>query len=231
MPCSNSFLQLAIPIAARSSRLSKIQVTEVLQELNRFHPCVTFIPNYFETTGDLDQKTSLRELGSTPFFTKEIDEAVLNGQCRLGIHSAKDLPDSLEPGLSLICLTNGLDPSDSLVLRQGISIDTLPKGAKIATSSIRREENLLAVRPDLCFQDVRGVIEKRLELLDSGRIDGVIIAEAALIRLNLTHLNRVLIPGPTAKWQGRLAVTARKEDAEMRYLFASFNSLTEMSLT
>ncbi|WP_079989460.1 hydroxymethylbilane synthase [Candidatus Protochlamydia phocaeensis] len=223
MQCSNKYasvIQMAIPVGARSSPLSRVQVKEVLQALQQYHPLVDFIVHFLSTTGDQDQSTSLRTLDKTDFFTKEIDLGILSGHFRLGIHSAKDLPAPLPKGLSLICLTKGVDAADVLVLRDGETLASLPSQACIATSSARREECVKLLRTDLSFCDLRGTIEQRLAKLERKEADGVVVAEAALIRLGLTHLNRIRLPGPTAEGQGQLAVVALEGDQEMRTLFA-----------
>ncbi len=221
MPCSNkSTASLILSVGARASPLSQAQVKEILCALQQFHPHVQFEIHILSTVGDRDQTTSLRTLGRTDFFTKDIDNCVLEGRCRLGIHSAKDLPDPLTKGLSLLCLTRGLDAADVLVLRASDTLQSLPVGARIATSSIRREEAVHQLRSDLSFCDLRGTIEQRLTKLDTREADGVVVAEAALIRLNLTHLNRIRLPGPTAEGQGQLAVVGRANDQEMHALFA-----------
>jgi hydroxymethylbilane synthase len=219
-----SFLKFPIQVGARSSPLSQVQIKEVLTELRKYVPEASFTPLFFSSTGDLDQKTSLRSLDKTDFFTKEIDEALLKGQCRIGIHSAKDLPSSLADGLALICLTRGLDSSDSLVLRDGATLASLPLNACIATSSLRREDAVKELRSDLTFKDLRGTIEKRLAKLETGEADGVVVAEAALIRLGLTHLNRIRLPGDTVEGQGQLAILAKVDDQEMKDLFSLLDS-------
>lgn len=211
-------------MGARSSPLSQRQVQEVLAELRQTYPDIDFTCQYVATIGDKDQQTSLRTLGKTDFFTKEVDELVLNGSCRIGIHSAKDLPDPLAKGLKLICLTKGVDSSDALVLRPGMTINTLPVGACVATSSIRREEAVRTLRSDLTFCDIRGTISQRLAKLEQGHVDAVVIAEAALIRLNLTHLNRIRLPGETVPGQGQLAILARDSDQGMQELFACMDA-------
>lgn len=208
-----------IAVGARSSPLSRVQVQEVLKEIQQDHPEIEFDLHALLTTGDRDSHTSLRTLGKTDFFTREIDELVLKGVCRLGIHSAKDLPDPLADGLVLICLTKGVDPSDSLVLRDDETLETLRTGALIATSSVRREEAVKQLRSDLLFCDIRGTIGQRLDQLMDRKVDGVVIAEAALIRLGFIHLNRIPLPGSTVAGQGQLAVVAREQDEEMRDLF------------
>lgn len=211
-------------VGSRESKLAQCQVWEVLKELKGFYPDISFNPIFRKSTGDLDQKTSLRTLDKTDFFTKEIDALVLSGQCRIGIHSAKDLPDPLPEGLKMVALTKGLGSSDSLVMREKDTLETLPEGAIIATSSIRREEAVTAMRPGFTFIDLRGTIEMRLKLLEQGQADGVVVAEAALIRLGLTSLNRVKIPGSTTALQGQLAIIAREGDQEMEELFSCIDS-------
>lgn len=215
-------------VGARSSPLSLTQVDEILSHLHRYHPNVQFKLNAVKTLGDLDRHTSLRDLNKTDFFTKEIDMMLLSGECRIAIHSAKDLPDPLPKGLKIIALTVGIDSSDSLVLREGQQLRDLPPGAVIATSSTRREEAVKLLKDDLAFTDIRGTISERLSALEHGNVFGVVIAEAALIRLKLTHLNRVRLPGSTVPMQGQLAIVARADDQEMESLFAPLDSRKKM---
>jgi hydroxymethylbilane synthase len=208
-----------ISTGARSSPLSRVQVEEAQSEIQNHFPEIRLDPIWLETTGDKDLKTSLRNLDKTDFFTKEIDQLILTGQCRIGVHSAKDLPSPLPKGLRIIAITQGIDSSDSLVFRDGESLNTLPPGAKIAASSERREESVREFRPDLKFIDLRGNIGQRLVKLEEGAADGVVIAEAALIRLKLTHLPRIKLPGETALGQGQLAIVAREDDDEAAAIF------------
>lgn len=219
MLCSNS-KTVTITVGARSSPLSRAQVKEVYEALKIHHPDVHFDVHYLQTVGDKDQVTSLRTLDKTNFFTKEIDEGVIRGDYQIGVHSAKDLPDPLPDQLTLFCLTEGVDSSDSLVLPKGETLESLPKGACIATSSVRREDMVKQLRSDLNFCDLRGTIEQRLAKMNGIEIHGIVVAEAALIRLGLTHLNRIRLPGDTVKGQGQLAVVGRKEDHHFQSLFA-----------
>lgn len=205
---------MTILCGARSSNLSRAQVKEFLEEYH-FLPAA-FEMIWVETTGDLDRETSLRQLGKTDFFTRELDELLLSKKIRLAIHSAKDLPDPLPKGLFLAALTKGQDPRDSLVF-----FEPLPPRPKIATSSERREEMVRCLYPKATFMDIRGTIEERVKVVKEGRADGVVIAEAALIRLGLTHLSRVFLPGETAPGQGKLALVIREDDDEMRLLLRS----------
>jgi hydroxymethylbilane synthase len=209
-----------IVVAARSSALSRVQVQEVLLELHAFYPDVYFTSHLVTTTGDKDLLTSLKNMDKTNFFTKEIDQMLLEKKCRIAIHSAKDLPEPLPRGLKCIALTKGVDSSDVLVFREGDSLSKLQENAKIATSSLRREEMIKDLCTDFLCVDIRGTIEERLKKLDRGEVDALVIAEAALIRLGLTSRNRIQLPGPSALYQGQLAVVSREEDQEMVDLFS-----------
>lgn len=213
-----------ISVAARSSPLSISQAYEVLALIQKIHPDVEFKPHFLKSHGDIDLTASLRTLDKTDFFTREIDALVLDQTCRIAIHSAKDLPENIPDGLKIVAITRGIDPSDSLVLREYDTLETLKPGSLIATSSLRREEAVKQLRSDLNFCDLRGTIHKRLELLQKGEADGVVIAEAALLRLNLSHLNRVRLPGNTTEFQGQLAILARASDDEIEALFTPLDS-------
>lgn len=213
-----------LTVASRSSPLAKVQVCEIQAEISKKFPNIILQPKFIETDGDTDLTTSLRNLGKTDFFTRQLDEMVANGECRIAIHAAKDLPDPLPEGLSIVAITAGLDPSDSLVLRTEETLDSLPMGAIIATSSERREQAAQQLRSDFKFIDLRGTIGQRLEKLQTKEADGVIVAEAALIRLGLTGLNRIKLPGDTVPYQGQLAIVARTTDLPMRQLFSWIDS-------
>ena len=215
---------MKIQAGARSSPLSRAQADEALKEIRAFYPDLELEMSWVVTTGDKHKTVSLRSLGKDDFFTKELDEMLLQGKIRIAIHSAKDLPDPLPNGLSIAAITRGVDPRDCLVLRKGMTLENLPSGSVIATSSVRREETVRSLRPDLKFIDLRGTISERLEKLEKGEADGVVVAEAALIRLNLTHLNRIFLPGDTVLMQGRLAILARHGDLEMHILFSKIDA-------
>lgn len=180
-------------VGARSSPLSRAQVEEIKREFG-----LDFNVVWVTTTGDRDKTTSLRGLEKTDFFTRELDQMLLSGQIDAAIHSAKDLPDPLPEGLTIAALSKGVDPRDSLVIKK-------EPVRVVATSSQRREEAVRLLYPDCKFIDIRGTIEERL----NKDVDGVVIAEAALIRLKLTHLKRLFLMGPTAPMQGKLAIVVR----------------------
>jgi hydroxymethylbilane synthase len=208
-----------LSVAARSSRLSRAQVVEVLQEIHAVFPYVDFVPVWVTTTGDRDLTTSLRLLDKTDFFTREIDQMLLQKKCRIAIHSAKDLPEPLPEGLKIVAVTKGVDSADSLVFRSGENIQDLPSTARVGVSCMRREETVKKILPHAQCSDIRGAIDHRLAQLEEGIFDAIVVAEAALIRLGLTHLNRFRLEGLAAPLQGRLAVVARKDDREMEELF------------
>jgi len=208
-----------ITVAARDSALSKAQTEEVLTNLRYYRPDIVFEPIFVKTTGDLDLKTPLTGMEKTNFFTKEVDELVLTGLADVGIHSAKDLSDPIAKGLVSVAYTEGVDPSDVIVFRKGESLKSLPPFAKVGTSSVRRQENLLTLRKDFSLVQIRGTIERRLSLLDEGEVDALVMAKAALIRLKIVR-DSIHLPGPSAEMQGRLAVLAREGDLEMKELFS-----------
>lgn len=211
---------MKVKVGARASPLSCAQFEEIREELSKIYPHIFLDPVWVETIGDRDRTTSLRTLGKTDFFTRELDQMLLAGAIQVAIHSAKDLPEPMPKGLAIIALTRGVDPRDSLVMREGAAIHLLSSGSWIAASSERREKAVQQLRPDLRFVDVRGTIGERLEKLFSKKVDGVVIAEAAIIRLGLS-LNRLVLEGETAPLQGRLAVVAREGDRAAQAIFSS----------
>ena len=228
---NSSKSEMEITVASRASDLSQTQVKEILNELQLHYPKITFKNTLMKTTGDLDQKTSLRGLEKTDFFTKEIDQFQLDGKCQISIHSAKDLPEILAPGLSIAAITKGIDPSDSLVLREGETLASLSETSLIGTSSQKREEAVKSLYPEAKFKDLRGDIKQRLALLNNGEADGIVVAEAALIRLGLTKLNRLKLPGETTPLQGQLAIVVRDNDHEMKKIFSCLDARKKDSLS
>lgn len=176
-----------------------------------------------DTYGDIDKKTPIREIEGSDFFTREIDAALLEGRIDLAVHSAKDLADKLPPGLFLATVTESIDPYDVLVSRDGLTLGSLPRGARIGTSSLRRKEALEKFRPDFELVDIRGNVEERLELLAANvktgpGLDAIVIAAAGLLRLGMEHRITERIPFEILKphpLQGRLAVVTRANDKDL----------------
>jgi len=204
---------LTLRIATRGSRLALRQTQRVAELLSEASPAIEIETVVVSTVGDRDKKTSLQELGGQGVFVTDVQSAVLSGEADIAVHSAKDLPAKTSPGLTLASVPERADPRDALV---GSFWVDLPKGATIATGSIRRRSHLSHLRPDLKFQDLRGNIETRLLRIDE--VDAVVIAKAALDRLDLNPEQMdplpvsVLLP---QVGQGALAIECREEDLEI----------------
>jgi hydroxymethylbilane synthase len=169
-----------------------------------------------KTTGDLNPGASLQRIGGKGLFTKEIEEALLADEVDLAVHSLKDLPTEMAPGLAIGALLKREEPRDALISRDGRKLDDLPSGSRIGTSSLRRRAQILARRPDLVVEDLRGNVPTRIRRVEEGRFDAVVVAAAGLRRLNLfdrvTELieESVLLPAPG---QGVVGVQIRAGDA------------------
>jgi len=213
-------MKISIKVGARSSPLSQIQLRELCDALLKYYPKLLFKTVLVESPGDRNQQVSLRSLEKNDFFTRDLDEMVLEKKIDIAVHSAKDLPNPLPRGLVVAAMTPSIDRRDSLVLRQKDRIHSMRSGAMIGTSSARREAGVKRLRADCKFVDLRGQIEHRLQHLEKGTLDGVVVAEAALIRLNLTHLNRIFIPGPFLSLQGKLAAVVSADNLKMRNLLS-----------
>jgi hydroxymethylbilane synthase len=166
-----------------------------------------------KTTGDLVQHVPLASIGGRALFTRQIDEAMLEGRIDLAVHSLKDLPTTLPDGIALVAVSEREDPRDALVGRGPIRWEELPHGAVVATSSLRRRAQLLHLRPDLEIHDVRGNVDTRLAKLQANhQWSAILLAAAGLVRLGLEARigerlpPAVMLPAPG---QGALAVTAR----------------------
>lgn len=184
------------------------------------------------TTGDRVQDRALSEIGGKGLFIKEIEEAILEGRADCAVHSLKDVPAELAPSLALACFPARADARDAFKSRTGVGFASLPKGARVGTSSLRRIVQLRQRRPDLQFVPLRGNVDTRLRKCEEGEVDAVILATAGLTRLGLAHhITEVLEPEVClpAIGQGALAIETRAEDANMRALLARLNDpVTEL---
>ena len=161
--------------------------------------------------------------GYSPPTVKELDEALLEGRIDLAIHSLKDLPTRLPPGIVLACVPERIDPRDAFISLGAAALADLKPGAVIGTASLRRQAQVLFSRPDLTVQTLRGNVETRIARIADGSFDATFLAMAGLQRLNLAEHARSLIDPdlmPPAAGQGALAVTARSDDVETRTLLA-----------
>ena len=178
------------------------------------------------TTGDRIQDRPLSEVGGKGLFTKEIEEALLAGTVDLAVHSSKDMPTVLPPGLTLSTFLQREDPRDALISRTAKSLAELPKGATVGTASLRRQAMLLRRRPDLQIVPLRGNVETRLKRIDEGQADATLLALAGLKRLGLTeHAAAVLdidefLP---AVGQGAVGIETRENDENTRTMLAPIN--------
>lgn len=205
-----------ITIGARDSQLSKNQVIELFGELGEVAPHVRLNPYYLKTIGDRDLKTPLKVMDKTDFFTRDIEEAQLKHKCRISLHSAKDLPEELRKGLKVIAITKGVSKRDVLLLKT-------KKPKTIATSSERREAAVKTLYPNVACVEVRGGVPERIKRWQDGEWDGLVVAEAALLRLNM-HFPVIALPGEPAPLQGQLAVVGWSWDKEMETLFAPLDT-------
>lgn len=206
-----------IRIVARGSRLSQLQVEEVMHRL----PEVPYKLRTTQSLGDRNQTISLLDgEASDDIFTRELDLALLKGEADIAIHSAKDLPEKLNGGLEVIALYEAFDKTDSLVSRDNLSLAELPAGSRVGTSSPLRRKELTALRPDLEIVGIRGCIEDRVGQVRSGKIDAAIVATCALKRLDMQHEIAEVLPFATHPMQGRLAVTARKGREDLKAIFS-----------
>jgi len=195
--------------------------------LKKFYPGVEPEVIGIDTYGDKDKVTPVSDIEGTDFFTREIDKALLKNEIDFAVHSAKDLPDELRDGLTIAAITYPIDPFDALVSKSGLTLDKLPEGARIGTSSLRRKEQLNKYRKDFGIVDIRGNIEERLDKLDNTDLDAIVIAACGLIRLGLSHRITQKIPFDILKprpLQGSLAIVARQDKKDLIDLFSALDA-------
>jgi hydroxymethylbilane synthase len=199
-------------IASRRSQLAMVQTNWVKAELEKAHPGLTITVEAMATQGDKILDVALAKIGDKGLFTKELEAQMLVGRADIAVHSLKDLPTKLPEGLMLGCITEREDPADALVVNAKNAnhrLDTLPEGAVVGTSSLRRLAQLRHHYPHLSFKDVRGNVITRLEKLDSGDYDCLILAAAGLERLGFGNRIHQIIPGDIslhAVGQGALGI-------------------------
>lgn len=207
---------LKIRISSRLSKLAQLQSAEIIERIPQLQNCSL---DYLSSIGDRDHTISLLN-GDAPadFFTRDLDEQLLKNNTDLTVHSAKDLPFPLPEGLEVFCITNAFDKTDALVSRDNIILKDLPKGARLGTSSKNRKNQILCIRPDLKIVSIRGTIEERIDYIEQGKVDAVIVAACALLRLGLDEVIAEILPIRTHPLQGHLAVVGRKGELE-KYSF------------
>ncbi|MEO1134580.1 MAG: hydroxymethylbilane synthase, partial [Cyanobacteria bacterium J06639_1] len=211
----------AIKIGSRKSQLAMVQTHWVQGELRRHHPDREFEVMTMDTQGDIILDVALAKIGDKGLFTKELEVGMLERQTDLAVHSLKDLPTNLPEGLMLGAVTARENPADALVLHakhEGATLDTLPEGSIVGTSSLRRLAQLRHFCPHLQFKDVRGNLNTRLKKLDDGQYDAIILAVAGLERLGMGDRISQVIPSDIslhAVGQGALGIECREGDEEI----------------
>ncbi|GAB4531855.1 MAG: hydroxymethylbilane synthase [Pleurocapsa sp.] len=210
-----------IRIGTRKSQLALVQTYWVKGELEKHFPDITFEVEKMSTQGDKILDVPLAKIGDKGLFTKELEVGMLNKQTDFAVHSLKDLPTNLPEGLMLGCVTKRVDPADALVVNaknKDYQLDTLPAGAVVGTSSLRRLAQLRHHYPHLEFKDIRGNVNTRLAKLDAGEYDGIILAVAGLQRLDMGDRIHQIIPSEIslhAVGQGALGIECREGDTEI----------------
>jgi hydroxymethylbilane synthase len=206
---------VTIRIATRKSPLAKWQANHVADLLRALEPGLQVELHELMTRGDKILEVPLAQVGGKGLFVKEIEDALLNGDAQIAVHSMKDLPAIVAPGLVVAAIPVREDPRDALCSPRWKTLENLPRGARIGTSSLRRSAQLKALRPDLQMEVVRGNVQTRLNKASEG-LDAVVLAYAGLRRLGLAeHATQVLSPEQMlpAVAQGALALEARGDDA------------------
>jgi hydroxymethylbilane synthase len=221
---------MKVRLGTRGSRLALVQCEQVAAGL-RAHGAEPEIV-VIRTSGDRLAQVALADFGGKALFVKEIEEALLAGQVDVGVHSLKDMPAELPAGLVLAAFPAREDPADVLLARGPGGLDALPRGARVGTSSLRRRALILARRPDLRPEPIRGNVETRMEKVTGGAYDATILAAAGLRRLGLApeHLTRLPVEEfVPAVGQGILAVEAREADRELLELLGRLDDTRSRS--
>jgi len=210
-------------LGTRGSKLAVCQSEWVQARLKELAPDVDVTLRRIQTSGDKILDVPLAKIGGKGLFVKEIEEALLRGDIDLAVHSMKDVPAELQPGLALLCVPRREDPRDALISRDARSFKDLPRGARIGTSSLRRQAQLLRARPDFKIEMLRGNLDTRLRKLREGQYDAIVLAAAGLRRLGwaqeITELLDFDICLP-AIGQGALGIEGREDDDVVRSLLS-----------
>ena len=212
-----------IRIATRKSALALWQAEHVKARLEQAHPGlqVSLVP--MVSRGDKLLDAPLAKIGGKGLFVKELETALLENQADIAVHSMKDVPMDFPQGLGLYCICEREDPRDAFVSNRFDSLDALPAGSVVGTSSLRRQAQLLARRPDLKIRFLRGNVNTRLAKLDAGEYDAIILAAAGLIRLGFADRIRASISAEDslpAGGQGAVGIECRSADSEIHALLA-----------
>lgn len=209
---------MIVRIGTRASKLALEQSRWVKGQIEKNHPEVRVELVRITTSGDRIQDAPLSAIGGKGLFVKEIEEALLQGRVDLAVHSMKDVPSALPPGLFLAVFPERENPADALISRDGSGLTRLPPGATVGTSSLRRGAQILRLRPDLRLVPLRGNVDTRLRKLDAGEVHAIVLAMAGLRRLGLAHRITQALPATQvlpAIGQGALGLEARVGDEQI----------------
>ncbi|MFO8101243.1 MAG: hydroxymethylbilane synthase [Dehalococcoidia bacterium] len=221
-------------IGTRGSKLAVVQAESVRDRLVSLHPGIDFEIGKITTTGDRNTDVSLEQLGGEGVFVKELEDALLRDEIDLAVHSLKDMLTTIPDGLRLAAVPQRVDPRDVLLSSAG-NIAELPPKARIGTGSQRRAVQIREMRPDVEICDLRGNIDTRIRKAFSGELDGIVMAAAALIRLNMEDRITEYLPAEEfvpAVGQGALGIEIRADDAHTFEIVASLNDeLSRRSVT
>lgn len=215
-----------ITIGTRGSKLALWQANYIADCVRSQYPGMEVNLVHIMTTGDKILDVPLAKIGGKGLFTKELETAMLNGEIDLAVHSLKDMPTELPEGLRLAAITERADAGDAFISPQYKTVENLPQGAKVGTSSLRRKAQLLKYRPDLVIHDLRGNLDTRLQKLDTGDLDAILLAVAGLKRLGWQERITQVLPSEIclpAVGQGALAIEARSNDEEILDILAFLN--------
>ncbi|MBQ9365574.1 MAG: hydroxymethylbilane synthase [Schwartzia sp.] len=206
-------------IGTRSSKLALWQAEYVKSEIEKNFDWLKVELMQMTTKGDKILDAPLAKIGGKGLFTKELEQAMLDKEIDIAVHSLKDMPTEIPSGLCITAITKRLDAGDALVSPKYKTLDALPEGARVGTSSLRRRAQLLAARPDLKLLDLRGNVNTRLKKLDDGAYDAIVLAVAGLKRLGFADRITEILPLSIclpAVGQGALAIETRENDIEVR---------------
>ncbi len=215
-------------IGTRGSPLALCQARSIKARIENYYPGLKVDLARIKTTGDKITDVPLAKVGGKGLFVKEIEEALVDKRIDLAVHSMKDVPVMFPPGLHLSAITEREDPRDALISREESGFRDLPEGSVIGTSSLRRQAQLLHLRPDLKFKPLRGNLETRLRKLAEGSLAAIVLAVAGLKRLGMvSKVTEYLDPAVSlpAIGQGALGLECRVDDARINDLLAPLNHL------
>ena len=213
-------------IATRKSPLALWQAEHVATLLRGAHAGLNVELKPMSTQGDRIQDRSLAAIGGKGLFIKELEVALEERRADIAVHSMKDVPAEMPQGFVIAAFLARADPRDALLCRRGSALTDLPAGAKLGTSSLRRQAQILAVRPDLCIEPLRGNVDTRLARLGNGALDAIVLACAGLVRLGLeSHITTRLAPATMlpAVGQGAIGIECRNDDTRTRALVAALD--------